>query len=112
MKYSLDEFAEKNESVLNCIFAESGEDREMDFDLESAIERLYNNENNQYNLKYYLTPLDKLDEIKALLSNGNWTEAGEIYSKVNCSASEFSEWLTTLSSETIKDIALLGFYKN
>jgi len=36
-----EEFQEVNENELNCIFAESGADREMDFDRETQEEKIY-----------------------------------------------------------------------
>jgi len=40
---SLEQFEDINEVELNCIFAESSSDREMDFDIEAEIEKLYYN---------------------------------------------------------------------
>lgn len=39
---TLEEFEELNENEINAIFAESGADRELDFDSESATEDLFN----------------------------------------------------------------------
>ena len=49
---SLEEFEEVNEAELRCIFAESGADREMDFDLEDAVLELYKSRNKSFNLVY------------------------------------------------------------
>ena len=38
----LDTWTEINEIELNCIFAESGADRELDFDREDEEEKLFN----------------------------------------------------------------------
>ena len=38
---SLDQFEDINESELDCIFAESGADKELDFDRETEVEKLY-----------------------------------------------------------------------
>ena len=40
---SLELFEDINESELNCIFAELGMDRELDFDREAEVEKLYFN---------------------------------------------------------------------
>jgi len=40
-KISLEEFIDINENELTCIFAETGADRELDFDEEYQIEKLY-----------------------------------------------------------------------
>ena len=50
---SLEEFEEVNEEALHCLFAESGADREMSFDFEDAVLKLYENSNNGYSLTYY-----------------------------------------------------------
>ena len=39
----LEQFTELNDQELTCIFAETGADRELDFDRELAIEKLYEN---------------------------------------------------------------------
>ena len=39
--YSLEDFEELNYDELNCIFAESGADREPDYDRETEVEKLY-----------------------------------------------------------------------
>ena len=54
MEFDLEEFEQTNEDELNCIFAESGQDREMDFDREQAVEKLFDNEEiyKNYNLKW------------------------------------------------------------
>jgi hypothetical protein len=53
---SLEEFEVVNEVELSCIFAESGADREMDFDVESEILKLYEDRSNGYNLVYTIEP--------------------------------------------------------
>ena len=40
---SLEQFENINYDELNCIFAESGADRELDFDIEAETEKLYYN---------------------------------------------------------------------
>ena len=42
---SLEQFEDINEVEFNCIFAESGADREADFDREAEIEKIYYNGN-------------------------------------------------------------------
>ncbi len=37
----LDEWYDKNEQDLTCLFAETGADRELDFDMEQLQEKLY-----------------------------------------------------------------------
>ncbi len=112
IKYCLNEFFELNESELLAIFAESGEDREMDFNLELAVERLYESESESYNLKYFMTNEDKLNKVLSILQCGNWKDAVELYKKVNCSVNEFRSWLSDQYSVDIKDMAILGFYKD
>jgi hypothetical protein len=46
---SFEKWSEINEDELTCIFAESGADREIDFDREKAEEELYNKQP-EYNL--------------------------------------------------------------
>ncbi len=41
MKLTFEEWSEENEQGLDCLFAESGADREMDFDRETAEEVEY-----------------------------------------------------------------------
>ena len=41
MKIEFEEWCEKNEEELSIMFAETGMDRELDFDLESELEKLY-----------------------------------------------------------------------
>jgi hypothetical protein len=53
---TLEEFEEVNEVELRCIFAESGADRELDFDLEDAVLKLYEGRSNDYNLIYVVEP--------------------------------------------------------
>lgn len=45
---TFEEFAEINEEELTCIFAETGADREMDFDREAEEERIFNS--NEYSI--------------------------------------------------------------
>lgn len=52
---TLEQFTEVNDQELNCIFAETGADRELDFDRELAIEKLY--ENTEY-VQLIRTPRD------------------------------------------------------
>ncbi len=40
---SLEQFEDINDVELTCIFAESGMDRELDFDREAEVEKLYYN---------------------------------------------------------------------
>ena len=47
---SMEQFMEVNEQELNCIFAETDADRELDFDYETAVERLYYQTNMYYTL--------------------------------------------------------------
>ena len=51
MKIEFEEWCEKNEGELSIMFAETGMDRELDFDVENELERCYQkyletNENN------------------------------------------------------------------
>ena len=43
-QYEFDEWCEVNAQELSCIFAESGADRELDFDSEQASEDIFNAE--------------------------------------------------------------------
>ena len=52
-KLDFEEFQEINEVELTCIFAESGADRELDFDLESEIGNLYEEGFESSTLKKY-----------------------------------------------------------
>ena len=56
-KLSLEEFQEINEIALDIIFAETGADRELDFNYESEVEKLYNSD--LYSNQLYRTKLDK-----------------------------------------------------
>ncbi len=43
-QFNFDEWCEVNEQELTCIFAETGADREMDFDREQRSEDIFNKE--------------------------------------------------------------------
>jgi len=38
---TFEEWLEENEEELNCLFAETGQDRELDFDREAVEEKFY-----------------------------------------------------------------------
>ena len=54
--YTLEMFEEVNEAELRCIFAESGADREQDFDYDEEVLKLYEKGPNEYNLVYFVEP--------------------------------------------------------
>lgn len=53
MELKFEEWCEVNADELTIIFAETGADREMDFNREVDELRLYENKNSYPNLKYY-----------------------------------------------------------
>lgn len=50
----LDEFYEVNKDEIHCIFAETGADRELDFNLEREIEKLWESSSKYPQLKRYI----------------------------------------------------------
>ena len=64
---SFKQFQNINYAELDCIFAESGADREMDFDIEAETERLYYNGEFQQLIRTredYELELDILDSME------------------------------------------------
>ena len=61
---SMEQFMKVNEQELNCIFAESGADKESDFDYEVAVERLYYQTNMYYTLIRTRKEYDREDELR------------------------------------------------
>ena len=52
-----------------------------------------------------------MKEIVKLLENGSWTDAMEAYKRLNISGKEMGDYLDYIkTSDTLRDIALLGFY--
>ena len=55
--------------------------------------------------------IEKLNEIRGLLYEGQWAEAQLEFKACNVNASEFTEWLDMQEDEVVVgDFALLGFY--
>jgi hypothetical protein len=55
MKIEFEEWCEKNEEELSIMFAETGMDRELDFNVENELERCYQ--------KYLKTNEDNLNKL-------------------------------------------------
>jgi len=53
---------------------------------------------------------EPLEQIEELMMNGNWQEAKEEFKALNCTTSDFRDWIEERSSETLEDFTLLGFY--
>jgi len=52
-----------------------------------------------------------MDEIVELLENGQWTNAMQKFKRINISGKEMGDYLDYIkTSDTLRDIALLGFY--
>ena len=58
-RMSLEVFIEVNEDELKCIFAESGADRELDFDYYAQVEKILEGHIEYPNLTYRWVKLDK-----------------------------------------------------
>jgi hypothetical protein len=58
-RMSLEDFIEVNEDELKCIFAESGADRELDFDYYAQVEKILDGHIEYPNLTYRWVKLDK-----------------------------------------------------
>ena len=54
--------------------------------------------------------LDELDKVKSQMLVGNWSDAGNEFKKINCSANKFSNYIKEQPEHVVKDFALLGFY--
>ena len=67
MKIEFEEWREKNEEELSIMFAETGMDRELDFDLENELERCY---------QKYEEELTKEQQMKAWVEHLKETDSG------------------------------------
>lgn len=54
--------------------------------------------------------VDRLDNIRNDMANGQWSSSEQHFKKLNCSAREFSQYIEDLNNEQLKDFTLLGFY--
>ncbi len=55
--------------------------------------------------------IKKLDKIKDLMENGQWSDAILKFKHLNCTAREYQEYLDAIMDfEKLRDFALLGFY--
>ena len=50
------------------------------------------------------------DSIIELMLNGNWTDAIKEYKQLNLTPAELQGLIEYYDTETLKDLALLGFY--
>lgn len=57
-----------------------------------------------------LRRIESFYEIIELMENGNWSNAQELFKAINPSPAEFTEWISEVDVEVVKDFALLGFY--
>ena len=96
----------EEELTTECgISVELEEEQTLDYHLEGLYELCLEDAEEREGLnKSYLEKM--LDEM----NNGNWGTAQDLYKAINPNASEFSEAISRLSDEELKDIALLGFY--
>ena len=53
--------------------------------------------------------LEKLHDIENDMEQGHWSLAAEKFRKINCSPSEFRDFLDLLTPAELEDFALLGF---
>ena len=51
-----------------------------------------------------------LELVVELMQDGHWTDAQELFSGINVTPRDFSDWLEYQELEVIKDFGLLGFY--
>ena len=54
--------------------------------------------------------MKELNEIKVLILNGQWKDAAEQFKRLNCTATEFQNYMYDEAEHVARDFALLGFY--
>ena len=52
----------------------------------------------------------ELNEIKVLIFNGQWKDAANKFKRLNCTATEFQNYMYDEAEHVARDFALLGFY--
>ncbi len=57
-----------------------------------------------------LTGPDILEEIQDLMTNGNWSDAQDLFKAINITGQEFEDVMDDKSDSELADFALLGFY--